>query len=66
MTAVLELLRDYFTRLIEHVEDVSDDLTDEVSFFRPNATAKASRGGSCFIAVDAKSSRSRCRERTVM
>ena len=39
--AVHELLRDSFTRLIEHVEDLTDDLTDEVSFFRPTATANS-------------------------
>ena len=36
-----ELLRDAFTRLIEHVDDLTDDLTDEVSFFRPTATANS-------------------------
>jgi hypothetical protein len=33
--AARELLRDSFTRLIEHVDALTDDLTDEVSFFRP-------------------------------
>jgi uncharacterized protein DUF664 len=39
--AVRELLRDSFTRLIEHVEDLTDGLTDEVSFFRPTGTANS-------------------------
>jgi len=38
---VRELLRDSFTRLIEHVEDLTDGLTDDVSFFRPTATANS-------------------------
>ena len=33
--AARELLRDSFTRLIEHVEELTDGLTDEVAFFRP-------------------------------
>ena len=36
-----ELLRDSFTRLIEHVEDITDGLTDEVAFFRPTSTANS-------------------------
>ena len=39
--AVRELLRDSFTRLIEHVEDLTDGLTDEVAFFRPTGTANS-------------------------
>jgi Protein of unknown function (DUF664) len=39
--AVRELLRDFFTRLIEHVDDLTDGLTDEVSFFRPTAIANS-------------------------
>ncbi len=39
--AARELLRDAFTRIIEHVDDLTDDLTDEVSFFRPTATANS-------------------------
>ena len=35
--AVRELLRDSFTRLIEHVEELTDGLTDELAFFRPTA-----------------------------
>ena len=38
---VRELLRDAFTRLIEHVEDLTDELTDELAFFRPTATANS-------------------------
>ncbi len=41
LQAVRELLRDSFTRLIEHVDDLTDGLTDEVSFFRPTATANS-------------------------
>jgi hypothetical protein len=37
--AVREFLRDSFTRLIEHVDDVTDGLTDEVSFHRPTPEA---------------------------
>jgi hypothetical protein len=33
--AVRELLRDAFTRLIEHVDDLTDGLTDELSTYRP-------------------------------
>ena len=39
--AVRELLRDSFTRLIEHVDDLTDGLTDEVSLFRPNQDANS-------------------------
>ncbi|MDX1883515.1 mycothiol transferase [Mycolicibacterium sp. 120270] len=39
--AVRELLRDAFTRQIEHVDDLTDGLTDEVSFFRPTAEANS-------------------------
>ncbi len=39
--AVRELLRDSFTRLIEHVEGLTDGLTDEVAFFRPTAEANS-------------------------
>jgi Protein of unknown function (DUF664) len=39
--AVHELLRDSFTRLIEHVEELTDGLTDEVAFFRPTANANS-------------------------
>jgi hypothetical protein len=40
-TAVRALLRDAFTRLIEHVEGLTDGLTDEVAFFRPTETANS-------------------------
>jgi hypothetical protein len=39
--AVREFLRDSFTRLIEHVEDITDGLTDEVSFHRPTPGANS-------------------------
>ena len=39
--AAQELLRDSFTRLIEHVDDLTDGLTDEVSFWRPTARANS-------------------------
>ena len=41
LQAVRELLRDFFTRLIEHVDDLTDGLTDDVSFFRPTAEANS-------------------------
>jgi hypothetical protein len=40
-TVARELLRDAFTRLIEHVENLTDGLTDEVAFFRPTADANS-------------------------
>jgi hypothetical protein len=39
VAAVRELLRDSFTRLIEHADDLTDGLTDEVSFYRPTPDA---------------------------
>ncbi len=36
-----ELLRDSFTRLIEHVTDLTDGLTDEVSSYRPATDANS-------------------------
>jgi hypothetical protein len=39
--AARELLRDSFTRLIEHVDELTDDLSDEVSFFRPTPRANS-------------------------
>ncbi|WP_319437143.1 mycothiol transferase [Mycobacterium sp. RTGN5] len=39
--AARELLRDSFARIIEHVNNLTDALTDEVSFFRPTATANS-------------------------
>ena len=38
-SAARELLRDAFTRLIEHADDLTDGLTDEVSFYRPTPEA---------------------------
>lgn len=34
-----ELLRDSFTRLVEHVEDLADGLTDDVAYYQPAAGA---------------------------
>ncbi len=39
--AARELLRDVFTRLIEHVEGITDGLTDEVASFRPAPAANS-------------------------
>ncbi len=39
--AARELLRDLFTRSIEHVEDLTDGLTDELSAYRPTAEANS-------------------------
>jgi hypothetical protein len=39
--AVRELLRDSFTRLIEHVDELTDDLTDDVAIYRPTSTANS-------------------------
>lgn len=39
--AVREVLRDAFTRQIEHVEELTDGLTDEVAAFRPTAGANS-------------------------
>ncbi|SEH49913.1 Protein of unknown function [Mycolicibacterium rutilum] len=39
--AAREVLRDAFTRQIEHVEDLTDGLTDETAFFRPTPTANS-------------------------
>jgi hypothetical protein len=41
LTAAQEFLRDSFTRLIEHVEELTDGLTDEVALFRPTAEANS-------------------------
>lgn len=37
--AARELLRDFFTRLIEHVDEVTDGLTEEVALYRPTPEA---------------------------
>lgn len=39
--AVRELLRDAFTRLIEHVDDLTDGLSGEVSSYRPTPEANS-------------------------
>ena len=39
--AAREILRDSFTRLIEHVDRITEDLADEVSFYRPTADANS-------------------------
>lgn len=39
--AVRELLRDSFTRLIEHVDTLTDGLTEEVSRYRPTPEANS-------------------------
>ena len=36
-----ELLRDAFTRLIEHVDDITDGLTDQESIYRPSPNANS-------------------------
>jgi hypothetical protein len=41
LTAAQELLRDSFTRLIEHVDDLTDGLTDEVASHRPAPQANS-------------------------
>jgi hypothetical protein len=41
LTAAQELLRDSFTRLIEHVDDLTDGLTDELSTYRPTPAANS-------------------------
>jgi hypothetical protein len=40
-TATRELLRDAFTRLIEHVDDLTDGLTDEQANYRPSPNANS-------------------------
>ncbi|GAB3235707.1 mycothiol transferase [Mycolicibacterium hippocampi] len=37
--AARELLRDSFTRLIEHSDDLTDGLTDEVAYYQPTPQA---------------------------
>jgi hypothetical protein len=39
--AVRELLRDAFTRLIEHVDELTDGLTDEQAGYRPSPNANS-------------------------
>ena len=40
-TAAQEILRDSFTRLIEHVDDLTDGLTDELSSYQPTPAANS-------------------------
>jgi hypothetical protein len=40
-TATRELLRDAFTRLIEHVDEITDGLTDEQANYRPSPNANS-------------------------
>jgi Protein of unknown function (DUF664) len=40
-TATRELLRDAFTRLIEHVDELTDGLTDEQANYRPSPNANS-------------------------
>ena len=39
--AVRELLRDAFTRLIEHIDEVTDGLTDDQANYRPSPSANS-------------------------
>jgi hypothetical protein len=39
--AVQELLRDAFTRLIEHVDEITDGLTDDEANYRPSPNANS-------------------------
>ncbi|WP_421842422.1 mycothiol transferase [Mycobacterium sp.] len=41
VAVVHELLRDAFTRLIEHVDEVTDGLTDEIACYRPTPGANS-------------------------
>jgi len=40
-SAIRELLRDSFTRLIEHADDLTDGLTDDVAGYRPTDQANS-------------------------
>ncbi len=42
--AAQELLRDAFTRLIEHVDELTDGLTDQLACYRPTPAPTALRG----------------------
>ena len=44
ISAARELLRDSFTRLIEHVDDLADGLTDEVAYYRADPEPTPSPG----------------------
>lgn len=39
--AVRELLRDAFTRLIEHVDEIADGLSDDTANYRPTASSNS-------------------------
>lgn len=39
--AAQELLRDAFTRLIEHVDELTDGLTDQLACYRPTPSANS-------------------------
>lgn len=41
VAAAREILRDSFTRIIEHVDDLTEGLTDVVSTYRPTAAANS-------------------------
>jgi Protein of unknown function (DUF664) len=41
LTAAQELLRDSFTRLIEHVDELTDGLTEELAAYRPTPEANS-------------------------
>ena len=41
LTAAQELLRDSFTRLIEHVDELTDGLTEEVASYQPTPQANS-------------------------
>jgi hypothetical protein len=47
--AARELLRDSFTRLIEHVDAVTDDLSDDASFFRPTTASGKQANSICWL-----------------
>lgn len=47
--AAREILRDSFNRLIEHVDALTDDLNDEVSFFRPATVSGTQANSICWL-----------------
>ena len=47
--AAREILRDSFNRLIEHVDALTDDLNDEVSFFRPTKVSGEQANSICWL-----------------
>ena len=44
-----EVLRDAFTRLVEHVDAVTDDLSDEVSLYRPTTASGGQANSICWL-----------------